>query len=167
MNVSELLHDAFDRIQDQAHQAVSGLSRDQLAERPAPDGNTIAWLVWHLTRVQDDHVSDVADRPQTWTAGDWARRFQLPFDDHATGYGQTSDQVAQVQADGELLLGYLDATVAATKDFLSTLNESDLDRIVDRNWNPPVTLGVRMISVVSDDLQHVGQAAYVRGLLGA
>jgi uncharacterized damage-inducible protein DinB len=167
MNVSELLQDAFDRIQEECHQVVSGLSREQLAERPGPDANSIAWLIWHLARVQDDHVSEVAGRPQTWISGGWERRLDLPFSEHATGYGQSSEQVGQVQAEGELLLGYVDATHAATKEYLSALTDSDLDRVVDRNWTPPVTLGVRLISVVGDDLQHVGQAAYVRGLLGA
>lgn len=167
MNVSELLQDAFDRIHEEAHQVVTGLSRAQLSERPGPDANSIGWLVWHLTRVQDDHVSEVAGRPQTWTAAGWVDRFGLPFDEYATGYGHSSEEVDRVQVDGPLLLGYLDATVAATKDFLATLTEADLDRIVDRNWTPPVTLGVRLVSVVGDDLQHVGQAAYVRGLLRA
>lgn len=167
MNVSELLQDAFDRIHDETHEVVEGLSREQLAARPGSDANSIAWLVWHLVRVQDDHVSEVADRPQTWTVGGWVRRFGLPFPDGATGYGQVSEEVGQVQVEGDLLLGYLDATHTATRAFLSTLREPDLDRIVDRRWTPPVTLGVRLVSVVADDLQHVGQAAYVRGLLDA
>ena len=167
MNISELLQDAFERIQEEAHQAVTGLSREQLAARPQPGANSIAWLVWHLARVQDDHVSEVAGRPQTWVAGGWAGRFELPFDEGATGYGQSSEQVGQVQVGGELLLGYVDATTAATKEFLATLSDPDLDRVVDRSWTPPVTLGVRLVSVLSDDFQHVGQAAYVRGLLGS
>lgn len=167
MNVSELLQDAFDRIQEGAHQAVRGLSREQLSARPGPDANSIAWLIWHLARVQDDHVSEVAGQPQTWTAGGWVGRFRLPFHEHATGYGQSSDEVGRVRVDGELLLGYLDATTAATKAFLAGVTEGDLDRVVDRNWTPPVTLGVRLVSVIGDDLQHVGQAAYARGLLGA
>jgi uncharacterized damage-inducible protein DinB len=166
MNVSELLQDAFDRVHEECHQIASGLSREQLATRPGPEANSIAWLIWHLIRVQDDHVSEAADHPQTWIAEGWARRLDLPFGEDATGYGQSSEQVGQVQADGEDLLGYLDATHAATKAFLATLTDADLDRVVDRNWTPPVTLGVRLNSVVCDDLQHVGQAAYVRGLLG-
>lgn len=166
MNVSELLQDAFDRIRDEVHEVVEGLSREQLGARPGPDANSIAWLVWHLVRVQDDHVSEVAGRPQTWIREGWVRRFGLPFRDQATGYGQTSEEVGQVQADGELLLDYLDATHAATRAFVATLTEPDLDRVVDRRWTPAVTLGVRLVSVVGDDLQHVGQAAYVRGLLG-
>ncbi len=167
MNVSELLQDAFDRIQEECHQVVSGLSPEQLARRPGPDANSIAWLIWHLARVQDDHVSEVAGRPQTWISGGWAQRLDLPFSEHATGYGQSSEEVGHVRAEGELLLGYVDATHAATKEFVSALSDSDLDRVVDRNWTPPVTLGVRLISVIGDDLQHIGQAAYVRGLLGA
>jgi hypothetical protein len=37
--------------------------------------------------------------------------------------------------------------------------------VVDASWDPPVTLGVRLVSVISDDLQHAGQAAYLRGMI--
>ncbi|MGH7911541.1 MAG: mycothiol transferase [Candidatus Dormibacteraceae bacterium] len=166
MNVAEVLQDAFDRVRDETRQVLAGLTREQLIARPAAQVNTVAWLVWHLVRVQDDHVSEVAGRPQTWIAGGWAKRFALPFEDSATGYGQSAQEVGQVQVDADLLQGYLDATHAATSEFLRDLTDRDLDRIVDRRWTPPVTLGVRLVSVIADDLQHVGQAAYVRGLLG-
>lgn len=53
------------------------------------------------------------------------------------------------------------------EEALSGLGEEDLDRVVDENWDPPVTLGVRLISIADDDIQHAGQAAYLRGLLRA
>ncbi|MGH3759271.1 mycothiol transferase [Actinophytocola sp.] len=165
MTSAELLIDAFDRIRDEVYQAVTGLSADELAYRPDREANSIAWLVWHLTRVQDDHVGGVAGTDQVWTSAGWAKRFGLPFGPGATGYGDRPGDVAAVRVEGDLLVGYHDATYERTVAYVGNLTDDDLPRIVDRNWDPPVTLGVRLVSVVSDDLQHAGQAAYVRGLL--
>ncbi|ARQ71800.1 mycothiol transferase [Streptomyces marincola] len=166
MRSADLLADAFDRTREAVHEAVAGLTPDQLAERPDPGANSVAWLVWHLTRVQDDHVSEAAGRPQTWTADGWAGRFSLPFPAEETGYGHGPDEVARVRvADPALLTGYHDAVHAATLDYVRGLTDADLDRVVDPGWTPPVTLGVRLVSVLADDLQHAGQAAFLRGLL--
>jgi uncharacterized damage-inducible protein DinB len=159
---SELLTDAFGRIEETALAAIDGLSEDQLAHRPAPEANSIAWLVWHLARVQDDHVAWVAGAEQAFAA-----RFDLPFDDDAIGYGFSSEQVGQVRVDAEVLADYVRAVTSATTSYLATLQDDDYDRVVDDAWDPPVTLAVRLVSVVGDDLQHAGQAAYVRGLLEA
>jgi uncharacterized damage-inducible protein DinB len=170
MTIAELLADAFGRIREEVHQAVDGLTPGQLAYRPEPGANSIAWLVWHLTRIQDDHIADVAGTGQVWTAGTsgstWADRFGLPFAASATGYGDGPEAVAAVQVkSGELLTAYYDAVHQQTLNYVQGLTEADLDRIVDKSWDPPVTLGVRLVSVISDDLQHVGQAAYLRGII--
>jgi uncharacterized damage-inducible protein DinB len=167
MTPAELLQDAFGRIAETGEAVVGGLDDEQLTRRVGPDANTIAWLVWHLTRIQDDHVADVAGTEQVWTSQGFAKRFALPFDDDATGYGQTSAQVGQVRVSAELLAAYLRATHEATLAFLATVTDADLDRVVDDRWDPPVTLGVRLVSVLDDDAQHLGQAAYARGLIGA
>ena len=159
-----LLTDAFGRIAGTAHRVLRGATAERLTYRPDPEANTVAWLVWHLARVQDDHVADVAGAEQRWTAGGWADRFALPFDVADTGYGHTPEQVAAVRADAALLRGYLDDVTAATTAYLEKVTAEDLERVVDTGWDPPVTLGVRLVSVVGDDLQHVGQAAYVLGL---
>ncbi len=165
MTTADLLADAFGRIREVVHQAVDGLSPDQLSWRPAAEANSIAWLIWHLTRVTDDHVAGVAGAEQAWTAKGWVARFGLPFDVADTGYGHDSSQVGAVRvASGELLTGYFDAVFEQTLRYVDGLADTDLDRIVDDRWDPPVTLGVRLVSVISDDLQHAGQAAYLRGL---
>ncbi|MDR6863288.1 mycothiol transferase [Phycicoccus sp. 3266] len=167
MELGELLVDAFERIRDGVHGAVEGLDPEQLATRPTPHANSIAWLVWHLARVQDDHVADVAGVEQVWTAQDWHGRFGLPFGPEVTGYGQSSEDVAKVSGvTAEQLTGYLDAVHEQTVGYVRSLTPEDLSRVVDERWDPPVTLGVRLVSVVNDDQQHVGQAAFVRGLLG-
>ncbi len=165
MSSTDLLVDAFGRIREAVHQAVDGLSREDLAFRVDSDANSIAWLVWHLSRVQDDHVADAAGLEQVWTAGGWADRFGLPFERMAHGYGQSSAEVAKVQADAELLTAYHDAVYEQTLRYVKGLTDADLPRIVDRRWDPPVTLAVRLVSVISDDLQHAGQAAFIRGIV--
>ena len=168
MRSRDLLLYAYEQIQETLHQALDGLTAEQLTARVGPEANTIAWLAWHLSRVQDDHVAEVAGREQVWTAEGWAERFGLPFDDFATGYGFGPDDVAAVRVESpQPLLDYAAAVQARTAEFLQGLSDEDLDRVVDRRWDPPVTLGVRLVSVLSDDLQHVGQAAYARGLLTA
>lgn len=164
MAASEVLIDAIDRIQQVVHRAIKGASIELLTYRPDADANSIAWLVWHLTRVQDDHVADAFSTQQLWTSDGWADRFALPFDDAASGYGQSSDDVATVTVGAELLGGYHDAVHDRTVELFKTVTDDDLARVVDESWNPPVTLGVRLVSLIADDLQHVGQASYVRGL---
>jgi Protein of unknown function (DUF664) len=166
MTSADLLVDAFGRIRQAVRRAVDGLTAEQLAFRVDPEANSIAWLVWHLTRIQDDHVADAAQAEQVWTSRGWVERFGLPFDPLTTGYGHRPGEVAAVRVEsGELLLGYHDAVHQQTVRYVERLTDADLDRIVDRSWDPPVSLGVRLVSVIADDLQHAGQAAYVRGVL--
>ena len=163
---SDLLIDAYTRIRQATHRAVDGLTADQLAYRIDPDANSIAWLVWHLTRIQDDHIADVAGSDQVWLVDGWQQRFGLPFDPLATGYGHSSDEVAAVRVQSpDLLTGYHDAVYERSVEYLRGITDPDLDRIVDTSWDPPVTLGVRLVSVLADNLQHAGQAAYVRGVI--
>lgn len=168
MDVAGLLLETYGRIPQLVKGAVDGVDVTTLTRSPQPGANPIAWLVWHLTRVQDSHVAELLDEDQIWTTGDWPSRFGLEPDPSNTGFGHTANQVASVRPDGpEVLLEYLDAVDARTRALLATLAPDDLDRIVDRRWDPPVTMGVRLVSIADDCVQHAGQAAYVRGLLGA
>jgi hypothetical protein len=165
MTPAQLLIDSFERTVENGAAAVDGLTDDQLAHRPGPDANSIAWLVWHAARVQDAQIADVADLEQVWTAQDFVDTFDLPLGRDDTGYGHSSEDVAKVRASAELLTSYLKAVHDQTVQYLRKLDADDLDRVVDERWDPAVTLGVRLVSIVDDDAQHVGQAAYVRGLL--
>ncbi|MEU1184681.1 DUF664 domain-containing protein [Streptomyces sp. NPDC005820] len=168
MHAKDILIDGYNRIREEVHAAVEGLDPDALNARPTPATNSVAWLVWHLTRVQDDHIADAFDLEQVWwgRADNWEKRFGLDLPRHDTGYGHSPAKVAKVRvADPGLLTGYHDAVHEQSHRALRALTAADLERVVDVRWDPPVTLGVRLVSVLSDDLQHVGQAAYVRGLL--
>lgn len=165
METRDILIDAFGRITEETERAVDGLSAEGLAYRPDSDANSIAWLVWHLTRVQDDHISDLAGVDDAYVAGGWAARLGMEPDPHDIGYGHTSEQVGSVRFDEPgTLLAYHRAVTERTRKYLATVDSAELDRIIDERWDPPVSVGVRLVSVISDCLQHAGQANYVRGV---
>lgn len=164
-----VLEDAFDRIHEALPGALRGLSVEELIWRPDADANSIGWLAWHLTRVQDDHLAGVGGVEQVWTAQKFVDRFALPYAVDSIGYGHTS---AQVGAFGDaatdqfvgLLVEYADAVHHQTVAILAGLDESAYGRIVDERWEPPVTAAVRLVSVVGDITAHLGQIEYVKGL---
>jgi uncharacterized damage-inducible protein DinB len=166
VDVAGLLRDLYGRVPEVCHDAVEGLSAEQLVQQPGSDANTIGWLVWHLARVQDAQIAELIGADQLWVTGGWAASFGLEPDPDNHGYGHTPQQVLEVRPESaNALLAYLHAVAARTDEMLAGLTPGDLDRIVDENWDPPVTMGVRLISVADDCVQHAGQAAYVRGLL--
>jgi uncharacterized damage-inducible protein DinB len=164
MSGTDLLVDGFGRIREIVHEVLDGLTDADLQYRVDPGANSICWQVWHLTRVQDDHVAGAGGLTQVWLSG-FEERFGLSLDAADIGYGHSAAQAAAVQAPVDLLAAYHDATYEQTISFVSGLTEADLAKVVDRYWDPPVTMAVRLVSVLSDDLQHAGQAAFIRGLI--
>ena len=160
-----LLIEAFGRIRGRVPEVVDGLSSAELAWRPQDQGNSIGWLVWHQSRVHDDHVADVAGLEQVWLRDGWYERFGLDLPPRDIGYGHRPASVVKVRVTAERLVGYDAAVAAQTERYVAQLEPGDLDCVVDERWTPAVTLGVRLVSVISDCLQHLGQAAYLRGLL--
>lgn len=166
MDTGEVLADAFSRVRQLAERSVADLDTEALAFRPEAEANSIGWLIWHLTRIQDDHVAEIAGMPQVWNTGNWATRFGMPAGTEETGYGHTTDQVAALRPGSpDLLVEYHAAVWKRTIEYLTTIDSDELNRIIDRSYDPPVTVAVRLVSVVSDNLQHAGQALYVRGIL--
>jgi hypothetical protein len=168
MTSADILADAFGRVDELVGEVLDGIGPELLRRRPAEGANPIGWLLWHASRVQDAQIAAAAGRPEIWTEQDWYGRFGLPYPAADHGYGQSTAEVGQFgDVTAELLRGYQAAVHARTLDVLAGLREQDLDRVVDRAYRPPVTLAVRLVSIVSDCLQHLGQAAYLRGLCEA
>jgi DinB family protein len=166
MNVAGVLTELFGRIPHAVQKALGDATLEDVMTEPEPGTNPAAWIVWHLSRLQDHHVSEVAGTGPLWVAGGWATRFGLRADPQETGNGHDVEQVRSVRPESlTTLLGYLDAVHDRTSSFLASVTEDDLDRIVDRSYDPGVSAGVRLISVANDNLQHAGQVAYVCGLL--
>ena len=166
MDVDDLLIEALGRVAEHVDEIADGLTVEDLTATVVPGTNTIGWLVWHLTRVQDHHVSELLDAEQLWVGESWGDRFGVASDPHETGYGHGPDDVATIRPESvDALVGYYRAVAARTVELLRRTTADDLDRVVDERWDPPVTLGVRLISVIDDDVQHAGQAKYLKGLL--
>ena len=166
MEVNELLVDLFERINEHVHEAVDGLDVEALTTPPEPGTNPIGWLVWHATRVQDHHIAELLEQEQVWISGKWAPRFGVAADPDNTGYAHSWSDVMAIRPDSaDAVIEYYEAVAERTRGMLETTTANDLDRIVDTRWDPPVTLGVRLVSIFDDDIQHTGQATYARGLL--
>ncbi|MGI9148076.1 MAG: mycothiol transferase [Chloroflexota bacterium] len=166
MDCKDLIVDGLGRVEESMRVTLAGLSTEQLMLRPAEHANSIGWLAWHLSRVEDHHLSELAGTPQAWIADAWHARFNRPADEHDTGFGHGPEEVAQLRPDSSLvLLDYYAAVHQRSIDYLSRLKCEDMHRVIDTRWDPPVTLGVRLVSVVNDTTQHVGQMAYIRGLV--
>jgi uncharacterized damage-inducible protein DinB len=165
VDVTGLLNELLDRVTGHVADLVADLDEAAMLTPPADGANPIGWLVWHLTRVEDHHVAELLDQPQVWVEGNWGPRFGLPSDPDDSGYGHSPEEVTTVRPERpRVLADYHAAVQERTRAYIDGLTPADLDRIVDRRWDPPVTLGVRLVSIIDDQMQHCGQAAYVRGL---
>lgn len=166
-DAAAILHDLIGRVRDEAASVVDGLSEPDATYQPAPGTNTICWLLWHSGRVADSQIHEALGGEQLWNR--WADRLSLPLAPDrlgagATGYGQSPEDVVYVVAPTEQLFGYLAEVCDDMDRLVGGLRAEDLDRVIDRSWNPPVTLSVRIVSIVADCLQHIGQAAFLRGI---
>ncbi len=161
----ELLRDAFTRLIEHVDELTDGLTDEQANYRPSPDTNSIAWLIWHSARVQDIQLAPIAGIEQVWIQDGWVDRFGLDLPRNDTGYGHGPEQVAKVRASIDLLAGYYHAVHKVTLEFVAGVTAEDLARVVDRNWDPPVTASARLVSIIDDCAQHLGQAAYLLGIV--
>ncbi len=166
----DVLLEAFGRIPDLVREAIRGLDTATLLRRPELDGvagNSIGWIVWHLGRMEDAQVADIAGTAEVHRAQGWQDRLGVPYPASTHGYGMSAADVARFAVRSPAVLtAYYDAVHARTVEVIGGLSADDLSRVVDRSWDPPVTVLVRLVSIVDDAAQHAGQAAYLRGLLG-
>lgn len=166
MTSIDVFTEAFGRLPDLVRGAVDGLDAHQLSLRPSGSANSIAWLVWHLTRVEDSHFAEAFGHDELWLASAYADRWGLALDREDTGYGHSPDQVDAVRVGStQQLLDYFDAVHSLAASLIAGLDDGDLRRVVDERWEPPVTLLARLVSVLDDTVQHAGQAAYARGII--
>ena len=166
MDARDVLIDGIERAREVGYAVLDGLSAQQANWHPEEGANSISWLIWHIGREQDAQIAPLAGTEQVWTRDGWAKRFALDLPDDAMGYGQSAAEAAKVTVtDPSLLTGYLDAAIDATIAYVKSLDPGTLDEVIDRNWDPAVTRGVRLVSIVDDAMQHAGQAAYLRGML--
>ncbi|GAA2535831.1 mycothiol transferase [Mycolicibacterium diernhoferi] len=163
--VRELLRDFFTRLIEHVDELTDGLTDEVSSWQPAAGANSIAWLIWHSARCQDLQLCDIAGTEQVWTRDGWFERFALDLPPGDIGYGHGPDEVAKVRPPAKLLSGYYHAVHKVTLEYVASIDDGELERIVDDNWDPPVTASARLVSIIDDCAQHLGQAAYIKGTL--
>jgi len=164
MEFQQLLIKVFERASQMLEKALDGLTQDDLNYLPNPDCNSIGWLAWHLTRVQDSAISNLMDKEQCWIADKWYGKFGRNPDPTDRGVGHTSVDVSNFKSpDSKTLLDYYCAVFKQTKEYINKLSTAELGREVDNLRSPLV--GLRIAGIINDNIQHVGQIAYLRGML--
>jgi hypothetical protein len=164
MTWNALVADIFEHVSQVLGRALEGLTQEDLNYQPAHDSNSMGWLVWHITRGQDLAFAGLLGEEQLWIKEGWHTKFNRPADPGDFGLGHTPEDLAAFKSpDVKTQLDYHQAVLGQTKLYLSTLSETDLDRKLDHPVFP--TVGARLRAAMSDNLQHAGQVAYLRGLL--
>ena len=163
-----LITDFFIRISQELERVLDGLTIDDLNQRPRSDCNSIGWLAWHLTRSYDRNLSELARKEQLWIKDDWYTRFDRAPDPTETGFSHSSEDATAFRSpDSKTILEYHHAVLGLAKQYVTNrLSETDLKRKVrSPTLKNVATVRGRLLGIISEGLQHVGQAAYVRGLL--
>lgn len=167
----DLLLDTLDRAVERFEAAFVGISLEEanrfpLAEQ-VPSLKSLTWLAWHTARELDLQTSHLAGHQPIYISQGWTSRFDLAVDDWEDGWNHSLDQAQAIQSsDNQLTLDYLKAATQLTKTYIRDLDPASMEDIIDTNWTPAVTRGVRLISIIDDAIMHSGQAVYARRLLG-
>ncbi len=164
----EILRDAFTRIIEHVDGLTDDLDDEVSFFRPTSvsgqQANSICWLIWHSARITDAQLAQIADIEQVWFSGGWVTRFALDLPPDAHGYGHSAEEVGKVRVPADLLSGYYHAVHKMTLEYVAGITAAELARVVDEEWSPPVTASERLVSIIDDCAQHLGQAKYVRGI---
>ena len=166
MRATTILHNAATRPAEAAQRLRASLSSEVLNAHLGDHDNSVAWLLWHTGREIDVQTADLAGTSEAWSHEGYAQLTGIGAVGDGLGLGHTTGEAREITSDqGDALVDYVAAATDALLAYISTLTDADLDEVIDENWDPPVTRGVRLVSIIDDAAQHVGQAAYAVGAL--
>jgi len=144
-------------------QATDDLTDEQLYYQPTAESNSMAWLVWHLSRWRDFISASLSDEPQIWVSAGWARRCGIP--DERTGLGDTPAQVTAFRVERAVLFGYVEAAHQRTVGRVAALTPTQLEQSITSYTGEKRPAWRALAGVCGDSAQHTGQIAYLRGLM--
>ncbi|GGC90495.1 DinB family protein [Enterococcus wangshanyuanii] len=166
MKITQLTIDTLERAQERFEDTLNQMSIDEANTMPKPLIKSVTWLMWHTARELDYQISELNQTKPLWLTAGWSKKFALALPDDTEDWCHTPEEAAKVVVkDKQLLVDYLAASIALTNDYLESLEEESLSEIIDKNWTPPVTRQVRLVSAIDDAVMHSGQAVYTRRLV--
>jgi hypothetical protein len=161
-----MVEDTLGRAFDMVRQATRDLTPEEMLRPPKPH---VAWLTWHMARVQDTNFSGLLGTEQLWIRDGWHARFAMPADprDYGSGHRQSPTQVDAFKvSDKQLLYAYMDVVFDQTRAYLATVADEELSRVLNEpQYQPLPTLSIRFASVITCNTRHAGQIEYLRGLI--
>jgi len=164
MEWQQLIISIFERMSQIMEKSLQRLTLDDVNQQPSRDTNSMGWLAWHLTRCYDEAMANLLGEEQLWIKGKWHAKFNRPADPQDLGFGHSPEDLSAFKSpEVQILLGYYRAVLELMRHYITNLSESDLDQKLDHPRFP--TVAARLVGVVNDSYQHIGQIAYVRGLL--
>jgi len=160
----DLIKMSLEENRDYIARAIKDLSPDELAWRPKPHSNNIAFLLWHLARVEDLWINRlILGGKSMYETDGWYKKFKTPAQDSGFGYDQAKLAAWPVPTP-ELLQSYTAAVREKTLAFLKTTDEKKLDEPKDFILNK-ATVGWALSHLISEIGEHSGQIGYLRGVM--
>jgi hypothetical protein len=166
MELHEMLAVGYSGILRTLDYTLKGLTKEDINWQPKPDCNSIGWMVWHPIRFQDMQISEFMGEEQLWIKDGWYKKWGRKADPKESGGGMTPEDLTKFKSPGAAtVLAYAKAVVERSQKYFPTLKKADLDKILKGGPHKPYpTVGMMLMIILSDSLQHAGQAGYVRGL---
>ncbi len=164
MEIKDFIQGALDRVKQTTTRVAEGLTPQELAWRPGPEGNSIGVILFHMARFEDRFVQGrIRGKPEVWETEKWYEKLNLPAGD--TGGGYTTEQVVSFRVpELKALMDYTGAVQARTLEYLKGLTTEELGKVVDlpRLGNP--TVGALFTLIITHLAQHAGEISYLRGM---
>ena len=164
MRIGEFIEKSLAESNGYVNEAIKGLSTDQLAFRPQRHSNSIAFLLWHLARVEDLWINRILlGGKEIYELGGWYKKFGTPAQDSGFGYDvKTLDAWPIPKL--ELLRAYAAAVREKTKVYINALNTKKMDESKDFGWSRG-TIGSALSHLITEVGEHTGQIGYIRGIM--
>jgi uncharacterized damage-inducible protein DinB len=160
----EAIQSGLEEYLQALQRTIEGLTPDEMRWQPTPHTNHIAWLVWHLARVEDRWVSRLRQAPEVWNDEGWANRFRM--DPESNGFGQTMEEVrAMPEIALQDLMAYFDAVRVVTRHYLEQATDADLAQTYPHPRFGECTGAWIVGHILVEESQHVGQVALIRGMV--
>ena len=166
MDFRDLVRSGLDEYLEGLEQALDGLTPVELAWQPAPSSNNITWQVWHMARVEDRWVNSyLRQGTEVWIADKWYSKFGLQPEDHGARQS-AEDSAAMPDLPLAGLMDYYRVVRDSTNSYVDNLTADDLGKSYSHpRTNPGPTVNWVLAHLLVEEAQHLGQVAYVRGIL--
>ena len=162
MDAKEFALEALERARAVTMIAIDGLTPEHFHWRPNPTANSIAFLLWHISRVEDRFTSDLRNMEEIWLTEEWHKKFAVAISENGIGWGP--EQIQDFRPAIELVVSYLQRVRNISLETISRLNISQFKEQLTPS-RPDFTVANTLQTIVYHENHHQGAIGYIRGLI--